>query len=292
MIISASFRTDIPAFYGEWFRRRLDAGYCLVRNPYSGNAFRVDLRRHLIDGFFFWTKNLGPFLPRLAILKERGYPFVVLYSITGYPRELEVSVVSAARAVEHMRLLAEEYGPKVPVWRYDPIAITSLTDFDWHRRNFEKLCRNVAGITDGVVISFAEIYKKTERNMNEAARQHNFTWENPGDEKKRAFIRELNGMALAYDLRLSLCAQRPYLSEGVSDARCMDGDRLSQVSGFPVKTRTPGHRGKQCACHESRDIGSYDTCPHGCAYCYAVRNRKLARDRYRKHDPRSEYLFE
>ncbi len=291
MIISASFRTDIPAFYGEWFRNRLDAGYCLVRNPYDGKAFRVDLRRHLVDGFIFWTKNLEPFLPSLAILRERTYPFVVLYSITGYPRELEVSVVSTERSIEHMHLLARLYGPKVPVWRYDPIVVTSLTDFDWHLSNFEHLCGKLSGATEDVVISFVEEYQKTERNMSEAARRYRFSRETPSDDMKREFVRELNGIATSHGLRMSLCAQRTYLTEGIADARCIDGDRLSQVSGLPVKTRTPGHRGKQCACHESRDIGSYDTCPHGCVYCYAVQNRDLAKDRFRNHDPNSEFLF-
>jgi len=36
MIISASYKTDIPAFYGEWFMNRLDAGYCDMVNPYGG----------------------------------------------------------------------------------------------------------------------------------------------------------------------------------------------------------------------------------------------------------------
>lgn len=290
MIISASFRTDIPAFYGEWFKKRLEAGYCLVRNPYSGNLSRVDLRRHLVDGFFFWTKNLGPFLPRLEMLQKKSYPFVVLYSITGYPRELESSVTSSLKAVEHMRLLREKYGPNVAVWRYDPIIITSLTDFNWHRNNFERLSRELCGVVDEVMISFVEIYRNPKWNINKASQKYGFVWGNPTDDEKRTFVRELQAIATSHGIELSLCAQRPYLSEGVPDAQCIDGQRLNLVSGIPVKTRTPGHRGHQCACHESRDIGSYDTCPHGCIYCYAVRNHQRTRDRFRSHDPNSEFL--
>lgn len=33
MIISVSRRTDIPAFYSEWFMKRLQDGYLMVRNP-------------------------------------------------------------------------------------------------------------------------------------------------------------------------------------------------------------------------------------------------------------------
>ena len=35
MIISASRRTDIPAFYAPWFFNRLQEGYLLVPNPFD-----------------------------------------------------------------------------------------------------------------------------------------------------------------------------------------------------------------------------------------------------------------
>ncbi len=35
MIIHASMRTDIPAFYSEWFTNRIREGYVRVRNPYD-----------------------------------------------------------------------------------------------------------------------------------------------------------------------------------------------------------------------------------------------------------------
>jgi hypothetical protein len=165
MIISASFRTDIPAFYGEWFLRRLEAEHCLVKNPYDGKPFSVSLKREHVDGFFFWTKNLEPFVEKLGILKKRAYPFIVSYSITGDPRVLERSVVSTKKAADHLRRVAGEYGSRCAVWRYDPILITSLTDFDFHRRNFDRLAREIAGSTDEVVVSFAEMYRKTSRNL-------------------------------------------------------------------------------------------------------------------------------
>ena len=105
MIISASHKTDSPAFYGAWFHKRLAAGYCKMVNPYGGQVYRVGLRRDEVDGFVFWTKNLGPFLDTLATVHARGCPFVVQYTITGYPRALEFSVVEAARATAHMQRL-------------------------------------------------------------------------------------------------------------------------------------------------------------------------------------------
>jgi hypothetical protein len=86
MIISASYKTDIPTFYGEWFVRRLRAGFCGMVNPYNRQAYRVNLDRGSVDGFVFWTKNVGPFLKYLPEVQARGFPFVVQYTINAYPR--------------------------------------------------------------------------------------------------------------------------------------------------------------------------------------------------------------
>lgn len=110
MLISASYRTDIPAFYGEWFHNRLCAGFCRVVNPYGGPPSRVSLLPEHVDGFVFWTKNLGPFLPRLKEVRERGVPFAVQYTINGYPRALEYAVVDADKSVQHARRVADEMG--------------------------------------------------------------------------------------------------------------------------------------------------------------------------------------
>ncbi|MBL8157827.1 MAG: DUF1848 family protein, partial [Anaerolineae bacterium] len=117
MIVSASYRTDIPTFYGEWFVNRLRAGYCRTVNPYSRALHTVSLRRKDVDGFVFWTKNAGPFLRFLPEIRERGFPFVFQYTINGYPRELETSVVDAARSVEHASSIRAAYGGRVVVWR-------------------------------------------------------------------------------------------------------------------------------------------------------------------------------
>src|SRR6185312_13236388 len=124
MIISASYRTDIPAFYGHWFMNRLRAGYCMMTNPYNGKPIRVSLAASDVDGLVFWTKNIGPFLRHLPEIRRLGYPFMVQHTINGYPRQLESRVMRPTRTVEHVKRLADEYGPDVAVWRYDPILFT------------------------------------------------------------------------------------------------------------------------------------------------------------------------
>ncbi len=291
MIISASYKTDIPAFYGEWFINRLRQGYCKMINPYGRQVYRGSLTPEDVDGFIFWTKNLGPFLERLEEVHRRGYPFIVQYTINAYPRALEYSVVNADRAVEHVRRLANQYGPRVAVWRYDPILITSETPPDFHRRNFERLARALEGSTDEVVISFAHIYRKTRRNLEWAAGCFGFAWEDPSDEVKLDLAADLTQMARTCGMQLTVCAQNRYVPWGARPARCVDASRLSDVAGRRIAAKKQGNR-PECACHASRDIGDYDTCPHGCVYCYAVLNRRLAQERYRRHDPQGEFLFE
>jgi hypothetical protein len=296
LIISASYKTDIPTFYGEWFMNRLQAGYCKMVNPYSQQAYRIDLTPESVNGFVFWTKNIGPFLKYLPEVQKMGYPFIVQYTITGYPRQLEYRVIDYAHTVEHMKRLADIYGAHVAVWRYDPIVISSLTSSGWHRNNFEMLAKSLVGTTDEVIVSFAQIYKKTRRNMNWAANEFGFHWSEhevmtPGE--VRGLISDLAEISSSYGMRLKICAQRGYMTLGLTEeARCVDAERLEQVSGSSIAGRVElkGNR-KECGCFASKDIGEYDTCPHGCGYCYAVQNRDLALRRYKAHDPEGQFLF-
>jgi uncharacterized protein DUF1848 len=291
MIISASYRTDIPCFYGPWFLRRLEAGFCRTINPYGGQVVRVDLRPEAVDGIVFWTKNLGPFLPHLPEVQDHGYPFVVHYTINDYPRALEGAVVDSSRAVTHVKQLAATFGPRVVVWRYDPVVFTSRTPASFHRENFAALAEAMAGSVDEVVISFAHVYRKTRRHLEHAARREGFTWEDPADQVKCALARDLVAIARPHGLALTVCSQGRYVVEGAAEAACVDAARLSDVAGHAIRAPRKGNR-PDCRCHLSRDVGAYDTCPHGCVYCYAVNDPARARQRFREHDPESEFLVE
>lgn len=289
MIVSASYRTDIPAFYGTWFRERLAEGACRVANPYGGRDYRVPLDGPEVDGFVFWTRNIAPFRPALAEVSARGRPFIVHYTITGYPRALETSVANPERSAALIRGLAATYGPRAVVWRYDPVLLTSLTPPDWHRATVARLARALRGATDEVVLSFAQIYAKTRRNLERAARAHGFTWTDPDAEQKRALLADLAEIAADHGLRATLCSQPDLLTPVLAPARCIDAERLSDVAGRALAAKTKGNR-PGCLCAESRDIGAYDTCPHGCVYCYAVRDPALAKRQHRRHQPEGEIL--
>jgi hypothetical protein len=288
MIVSASYRTDIPALHGAWLMNRLRAGFCRVANPYGGPPSTVDLRPEEVDGFVFWTRNIGPLFPRLPEIR-RNYPFVIQYTVTGYPRTLDAGTIDTESALGQIRQVATAFGPRAVVWRYDPIVFSSLTPPAWHRENFARLAAALAGAVDEVVVSVAQIYRKTARNLTTAARVHGFDWWDPPAAKKRALLADLAGIAAERDLRFAVCAQPDLVPEGGTGAACIDPRRLSEIAGRDLSVPRKPHR-PECGCWASRDIGAYDTCTQGCAYCYAVGSRAAARRRLAARDPEAEML--
>ncbi len=293
MIISASYRTDIPAFYGSWFMNRINEGYCQVRNPYNGLYSRISLLRADVQGIVFWTRNPAPFSSNLRVIEEKGYPFYIHFTITGYPSILEANCISSSSAADIFRQLASDLPEGSLVWRYDPILLTSVTPIDFHIKNFTFLASSLAGYTDEVVISFARIYSKTRKNLDLlAGNTSGFKWYDPDNGFKKSLALKLSSIAELYGMRLSVCAQRNILTDGLKDASCIDPYRLSRVAGYSLKIPPlKPHRPEGCGCYSSRDIGEYDTCINGCVYCYAVSSLKNARSRYRAHDPKGSSIL-
>jgi len=289
MIVSASYRTDIPAFYAEWFRQRWRAGFVRVANPYGGPPSRVPLRPPEVDGYVFWTRNAAPFLPALAEVADAGVPFVVQFTVTGYPRPLDAATIAPERAIEQIEAIVGAFGPGRVVWRYDPVVCSDLTPPARHAETFDRLAGALEGLVDEVVVSWLQVYRKTRRNLDAAARVHDFGWEDPPDEAKRALLGTLAQLARVRGMRLGLCDQPALRADGVGEARCIDAGRLARLAGRPIDAALRPHR-PSCGCFASRDIGTYDTCPHGCAYCYAVASRIAAKRHFAAHDPGGEFL--
>ena len=185
MIISASYRTDIPALYGAWFRNRLKAGFASSINPYNGKSYEVSLDPKKIDGFVFWTRNASSFGPVLADLQKIPLPFIVQYTITGYPRFLDRYVPGAKKMISVFKQISSDFGQDSIVWRYDPIIWTTKTDFNFHLENFSRLAEALYGFTNEVVISFVHYYSKTRRNLDRAARLYDFEWVDPNESEKK-----------------------------------------------------------------------------------------------------------
>jgi hypothetical protein len=289
VIVSASYRTDIPAFYADWFLRRLRAGYCRVANPYGGGARDVSLAADAVDGFVLWTRNMAPLMPHLDAVR-RVAPFIVQFTLTGYPRALEACVINADEAVEQLRELRRRFGARVAVWRYDPVVFTAGLDAAAHAAQFAGLARRLTGTVDEVVLSVMHPYRKTRRNLGRAARRHGFLWRDPPPEEKRQLLGSLAAIAREEGLTPTLCSQPELLVTGFGEARCIDAERLADVAQHPIAVATGGNR-PGCRCAMSRDIGAYDSCPHGCVYCYAVADRDRAVANFRRHDPDAAMLL-
>lgn len=289
MIVSASYRTDIPAYYGHWLMKRLAAGYALVANPYGGPDYRVGLRRPEADALQLWTRNIGPMKDELDAIAAI-LPFAVTFTLTGYPRPLERATLPADRAVEQMRQVARRFGPRSIVWRYDPVLLSDVTPAYWHRAQMARLALALRGVVDEVVLSFAQPYAKSARNLDRAAEEQGFAWRDPPDDEKKALLGELATIARQEGLRPTLCAQPHLLSPGLEAAQCIDAARLSDIAGFDIAAKEKGNR-PGCACAQSRDIGAYDSCAQGCAYCYAVRSSGAAQRNLTGHDPHAEKLL-
>ena len=288
LIVSASYRTDIPAFYAPWFLRRLEAGYCRVANPYGGGSYEVSLKPDAVDGFVLWTRNVRPLLPDLDAVR-RVAPFVVQFTVTGYPRALEASVVATDEAVGQLRELRRRFGPRAAVWRYDPIVFADQVETAAHEASFAALAEALKDSVDEVVLSVMQPYRKTRRNLERAARHHGFHWRDPSTAEKQHLLDRLGAIALDCGITPTLCSQPGLLGPSLGEARCIDAERLGDVAQRPVAARESGNR-PGCRCGLSRDIGAYDTCPHGCVYCYAVADRDRAVSNFRKHDPEAAML--
>lgn len=279
MILSASVNADIPAHYGAWFMRRLDAGFCRVASADSLQARRLPLTRETVDGFVFWTRCVGPFLAHLAEIRGRGFAFTVQYAITGYPQRLETAGIDAGQAIVQLHELARKFGPHIAVWRYDPLLVTSRTPLEWHVENFERLARSAAGATSEAVIAFARFRRKPRR-----AADGKLARIDPEPEEKRALVKRLAQIARGYDMRLTVCAQPDCLAPGAAPARCIDARRIAEVAGRPIDAETAGFLAG-CLCARAADLGDRSGDPD--CFCGAVPRRGVSL----AHDPNSEFLF-
>lgn len=158
MIISASRRTDIPAFYSRWLLRRLEEGEVLVRNPVRpGQVSRISLAPENVDALVFWTKNPAPFLPQLPVIASMGYSFYVLFTITPYGERIEPGVPGIETRVEVFRALSRLLGRERVIWRYDPVILGGGMDADWHAGAFRYLASRLSGSTCRCMFSFLRL---------------------------------------------------------------------------------------------------------------------------------------
>ena len=292
MIISASRRTDIPAFYARWLVRRLREGYCAVPSPWNPKQVqRIALQPQDVEAIVFWTRNPRPLMPFLQELDSLGYRYYFQFTILGYPREIDPHSPPASAAVRTFCELSERLGPQRVIWRYDPIVFTSLTPPAFHRENFQQLAGALRNRTRRSVVSIVDAYRKTESRMRKlAGASAGGAACGPGE--FAGLMSRLPQLAGANGMEVVSCAEeidlRPF---GIRPGKCVDDALIGEALGVEVAgTKDPAQR-KACGCVLSRDIGMYESCLFGCRYCYATGSFDRARAHYRQHDADSPSLL-
>ncbi len=286
MILSASRRTDIPAFYAEWFMNRLREGYVLVRNPMNYHQVsRVQLNPKVIDCIVFWTKNAKPLLPYIPDI-QRLYPFYFQYTLNAYDRDIEPSLPMMPEKLETFYELSDRVGSDAVIWRYDPVLLTDKYDVQWHIEHFERIAQTLRGKTNTCVFSFIDIYDKVKNNLK-------------GYDVRSCTSDEMNTLAAAFyqiatqcGMQLRTCAEAIDLDNyGIRHGCCIDAELIAKLTGWKMKAKKDPNQRAECGCIESIDIGQYNTCRHGCRYCYANFNMKSVSTFSAQHDPCSAFLI-
>ena len=288
-IISVSRRTDIPAFYGDWFMQRLRDGFAGVVNPFSGRKYLVPLKPEDVTCFVFWSKNFSPFIENLKNIDRLGYKFYFNYTVTTLPEIFE-SHVDRQSAIEALKLLSKTYSPRHINWRFDPIILSSITDRDFYIRSFTELASQFTGLVERCYISFVTVYHKVKRSFEQLEKTTNVRITDCSEDFKQDLANELASIAEGHGIQMYSCCGE-YLTGGkIQKAHCIDGGIIQSLfypEGLSYKEK-PTRDG--CGCTESSDIGTYDTCPHGCLYCYANANKSKATQRYNNHEKDSAFL--
>ena len=283
MIINTGQRTDIPAFYAEWFANRLKEGFVCVRNPYNPNQVsRYRLDPAVVDVIGFCTKNPTPMFPYMDLLRDYGQYWFV--TITPYGRDIEPNVPDKHRLLDDFRKLSDIVGIHSIGWRYDPILVSERYTAEYHLHAFEQIAAALDGYTETVVISFIDLYPKVRRNFPEAR-------EVPR-EIRLELGKKLIEIASKHGMTVKPCAEGDELAAfGADCSGCMlirDYEKAIQSRLNAPKIK--GARA-ECACYLSCDIGAYNTCKHLCRYCYANAEPSVVLAQSRLHDRKSPFLI-
>lgn len=289
MIVSATRRADIPAYYSPWLMNRIRAGWCAVPNPFnSRQVLRVDLSPERVDALVFWTRDPAPLLGHLEELASMGHRFVFQFTLVEYPPCMHPGMKPLPARLETFRRLADAIGPERVLWRYDPVVLTSETGTDFHLKSFEILARALEGSTRRVTVSLMEPYRKTRTRLARIG-AHLLA---PEEHALAGMFTSMAELARSRGMEPVSCADEAGLAGlGFSPGACVDAVLLNRLFSLALPESRDVSQRPACRCAKSMDIGMYDACPAGCAYCYATQDFSRARRALSRHDPDSPSLL-
>lgn len=284
MILSVSRRTDIPAFYSEWFYQRVQEGFVCVRNPVNAHQIsRIKISPEVVDCIVFWTKNPAPMMDKLEHL--RGYDYYFQFTVNGYGREVEPYVPELSVRLETFIRLSEKIGRERMVWRYDPILFSDQYTPEIHLKSFEKIASVLRKYTEKCIFSFVDVYPS--KNGGNLRRLNSCRL---SSEELDRFAEELSHIGKQNGLVLATCAENVNLVKyGIAHNSCIDKGLIERITDSLLSVGSDGQR-EHCRCVKCDDIGAYGTCPHGCIYCYANIRSNITSDRLKACDIHSPLL--
>lgn len=309
VVVSASRATDIPAFFADWFANRLQAGYCAWVNPFNAHQrMYVSFARTRV--FVFWSKNPKPLFRHLPLFDEKGLGYYFQFTLNDYDAEqLEPGVAPLDKRVETFWELSDRLGPERVIWRFDPLMVGSRLSCDELLARIHRLAERLRGATHKLVFSFADIaaYRKVQANM----RRNGSDFRELSPDEMQHIARGLQRLQRETGLEISSCSERIDLQAyGITHNRCVDDDLMARLfphdaalmqalgrdqvdlfGGDASVAKDPGQR-NECGCIVSKDIGSYNTCPHLCTYCYANSSQESVLKKFARRDPLAECMVE
>jgi len=260
-----------------------------VPSPFDARKIaRVDLTPGRVHALVLWTRDPSPMLGHLAELASLGHRFVFQFTLVEYPAAMHPGMKPLHTRLEAFRRLSEAIGPERVLWRYDPVVLTAQTDTDFHLRSFEGLARSLEGFTRRVTVSLMEPYRKTRGRMARIG-AHLLA---PGEQALASMFTSMAAMARSRGMEPLSCADEAGLAAlGFSPGACVDTPFLNQLFSLSLPEARDANQRPACRCAKSTDIGMYDACPAGCAYCYATQDFSRARRALSRHDPDSPSLL-
>lgn len=297
MIISASRRTDIPAFYSEWFMKRVRAGYFYRVNPFNSKQVTgFSLKPEDVDAVCFWTKDPRPLMKHLDELDERGLNYYFQFTLNPYDKIFEPGVPPLQERIATMTELAGRIGAERVVWRYDPVILSSATPAAFHLEKVEEVAEQVATATRRLVFSFCDFYGRGKGRLDRALagtaiELHDITA--PEHEDALDLVaRGFKATADRHKLQIFSCSETVDLEAvGIRHGACIDGDLIRELFGIKDTLKKDKNQRDECNCAESADMGSYNSCRFRCSYCYANFNEGMIESNCRKHCPDSPALL-
>ena len=283
MILNTGLRTDIPGFFSEWFYNRIEDGFVYVRNPYAKNqiySYRLD--PELIDCIIFCTKNPKPMFENLEKIDKFNQYWHI--TITPYEKEIEPNVPPMNDVLESFKYLSKKLGKENVTLRYDPIFINEKYSLEKHIESFEYIANSLSDYTTEAIISFIDLYEKTKRNFPKAR-------EVTKDERLK-LGKEFAQIGKKNNIIIKTCVEGTELDKfGIDSSGCMTKEVIERAINKNLNIPKQKARNGECYCLLNNDIGEYNTCDHGCLYCYANSNKRMVKRNLKLHDPKSPILI-